>query len=299
MENVIYKIINLVNDKFYVGSTTNKKVRFRRHRRLLRQNRHHCQHLQAAWNMYGESKFSFVVIEHVARKEDLEAAEDAWLVAHVGKPYCYNTGRSSRAPWRGTSGAEAPFYGKTMPESAKAALSEATKQQWAVSDPRTGATHSEETKALISAKVQAAVAEGRAGKFIPSEETRRKMSEALKGNQCAKGHIRSEEHRRRLSEANKGNQNWLGKHHSEESRLKMSKPILEVTTNKEFPSLTAVLQHYSMNMPTLRRALVSGLPISKGRYAGLQFQYAPAKKTVFPGQPGEQTARADDMQTAP
>jgi hypothetical protein len=228
----------------------------------------------------------------------LEAAEDVWLIAHVGKPYCYNVGRSSRAPWRGTSGAEAPFYGKTLPDSAKVALSEATKQQWAVSDPRTGTTHSEETKALISANrigKHAGENHYRYGQTV-SLEVRKKIGDTQRG---VPKPPRSEEHRRHLSEANKGNQNWLGKRHSEESKLKMSKPILEVTTNKEFPSLTAVLEHYNMTMPTLRRALVSGLPISKGRYTGLQFQYAPAKKAVFPGQPGEQTARADDMQTAP
>ena len=65
MTQVIYKIINRVNDKFYVGSTVNKKVRFREHRKQLRGNRHHCKHLQAAWNKYGEVKFDFVVVEEV------------------------------------------------------------------------------------------------------------------------------------------------------------------------------------------------------------------------------------------
>ena len=299
MSNVIYTIRNLVNDHFYVGSTTNRKERWRTHRNKLRSGVHHCHHLQAAWTKYGEEKFLFSVVEEIADVSELQAAEDVWLVAHVGQPYCYNHGTRSGAPWRGVYGVDHPNYGKVVPESTKAAIAEATKRQWAVSDPRTGNKHSEETRAKISAGVQAAVAEGRAGKFIPSEETRRKMSEALKGNQCAKGHIRSEEHRRKLSEANKGNQNWLGKHHSEESRLKMSKGVVEVTSGTKFPSLTAVLQHYEMTMPTLRRALVSGKPIGKGRYTGLQFVYAPATNDTFPGQPGEQTARADDMQTAP
>jgi group I intron endonuclease len=279
MEKVIYKIINLVNDKFYVGSTVNKKVRFRQHRRFLRQNRHHCKHLQAAWNMYGEAKFSFVVAETVSDDENLFAAEQRWLDLWFGTPTCYNSGAAAHAPWRGIFGADHPNYGKTMPDSAKALLSETTKRQWTEADPRTGTIHSEETRAKISAKVQAALAEGRGGKFIPSEETRRKMSEANKGNRGPKGHIRTAEHRRRLSEANKGNQNWLGKRHSDESKAKMSKRVLEVTTNTEFASLTAVLQHYSMTMPTLRRALVAGTPITKGRFSGLQFKYIDATTT--------------------
>jgi hypothetical protein len=160
-----------------------------------------------------------------------------------------------------------------MPAKQKQALSEVTKRQWATSDPRTGQKHTEETKALISAKVQQAVAEGRGGCFIPSEETRKKMSASLMGNQNTKGHIRTEEHRRNLSIANTGNQNWLGKKHSEESKLKMSKQVLETTTGMRFPSLTAVLQHYDMKMPTLRRVLITGKPISRGKFIGLVFQY--------------------------
>jgi group I intron endonuclease len=298
MSKVIYKIVNLVNDKFYIGSTTNKKVRFRQHRKLLRGNRHHCKHLQAAWNMYGESKFDFLVVEEVAEARSLQEVEEIYLLQHVGKDYCYNSGYGANAPWRNAPSHKTPNYGRTMPDSAKATLSEATKRQWTEADPRTGTKHSEETKVLISAnRVGKHAGENhyRYGKTL-SEEVRAKIGDTQRGVHKSP---RSEEHRRKLSEANKGNQNWLGKRHSEESRLKMSKPILELSTNTEFPSLTAVLQHFSMTMPTLRRALVSGVPISKGRFAGLQFQYAPAKKGVFPGQPGEQTARADDMQTAP
>jgi len=273
MEKVIYKITNLVNDKFYVGSTINKKVRFRQHRRFLRQNRHHCKHLQAAWNLYGESKFTFEVVEFVDISLDLAGVEDTYLAEHVGKGHCYNSGYSSRAPWRGAPAHVTPNYGNTMSQEQKTVLSNYTKQQWLDADPRTGTQHSPETKAKISAKVQVALSEGRGGKFIPSEETRRKMSEALKGNQCAKGYKRTPEEIEKIRERTKGNQIWLGKSHSEESKLKMSKQILEVSTNTEFTSLSAALKHYTMTMPTLRRALLSGCPITKGRFAGLQFKY--------------------------
>lgn len=273
MEKVIYKITNLVNDKFYVGSTINKKVRFRQHRRLLRQNRHHCKHLQAAWNLYGELKFAFEVVECVDPFIDLAEVEDTYLTEHVGKNHCYNSGYSSRAPWRGAPAHVTPNYGITMPQEQKITLSNCTKQQWLDADPRTGTQHSEETKAKISAKVQAALAEGRGGKFIPSEETRRKMSEANKGKPGPKGYKRTPEEIEKIRARTKGNQNWLGKHHSEESKLKMSKRIFEVTTNTEFSSLSAALRHYTMTMPTLRRALLAGAPITKGKFTGLQFKY--------------------------
>jgi len=273
---LIYQIRNVVNQKFYVGSTWNMRERFRTHRNKLRRGVHHCHHLQAAWNKYGEDAFKFEVVERLAldtSPAELEAAEDKWLVAHVGKKYCYNHGLRSNAPWRGCDPQDHPNYGRKLTDEEKQVLAEATKRQWETSDPRTGHKHSPETRAKISAKIQEALAEGRGGKFIPSEETRKKMSDALKGNQCAKGYKRTEAEREAIRQRTLGNQNWLGKRHTEESKAKMSKRVIELTTNTEFPSLTAVLEQYGLKMPTLRRALKSDKPISKGPNTGLHFRY--------------------------
>lgn len=273
---VIYKIRNVVNQKFYVGSTTNLYERTRNHRTRLRNNRHHAKHLQAAWNKYGAECFVFEVVEEVSAVELLQAVEDRWLAEHVGKPYCYNKSLYSDTPMRGIPKEQHPSFGTTASPEERAAISAKLKAYYAedpLNHPRAGKRHTEETKTIISAKVRAAVVEGRSGKFIPSEETRLRMSQALKGNQNAKGHVRSEEHRRKLSEANKGNQHWLGKKHTETTKAKISKRVLEVTTNTEFPSLTATLEHYGFKMPTLRRALKTDKPIAKGVHKGLMFRY--------------------------
>jgi len=273
---VIYKIRNVVNQKFYVGSTINMKERTRGHRSRLRNNRHHSPHLQAAWNKYGEDCFKFEVVEEVASVDELQTTEDRWLTEHVGQPYCYNTSKFSDAPWRGVPKELHPSFGSIVSDDEKLRISSALKAYYAEdpdNHPRVGTEHTDETKAKISAKVQQAVVEGRGGKFIPSEETRKRMSQALKGNQNAKGHVRSEEHRRKLAEAVTGNQNWLGRTHTEETKAKLSKRVLETTTGTKFPSLSAVLAHYGLKMPTLRRALVSGRPLSKGPHQGLAFRY--------------------------
>lgn len=183
MTQVIYKIINLVNDKFYVGSTTNKKVRFRQHRKLLRGNRHHCKHLQAAWNKYGESKFDFVVIEEVAQNISLQEVEDRYLKEHVGKPYCYNSGYSSEAPWRNAPAHKTPNFGRKWAPELKAQISASLKQFYAedyFNHPRVGKTHTAETKARISAAKLANPAAPWAGK-TRSDETKAKISAAQKG----------------------------------------------------------------------------------------------------------------------
>ena len=51
----------------------------------------------------------------------------------------------------------------------------------------------------------------------PSEETRRKMSEAKKGKQL------SAEHKKKIGEKSKGRRPMLGKHHTEDTKKKMSK----------------------------------------------------------------------------
>lgn len=275
-ESVIYWIKNKVNGKFYVGSTTQRYVRWKTHRGKLNGNRHHCRHLQAAWNKYGADAFDFKVVEKVVDESLLQEAEDRWLTKHVGKSHCYNHGLRSGAPWRGGKKEDHPRYGAKLTEDQKQNLREATLDQWKTSDPRTGRTHSAEAKQKISAKVQAALAEGRGGKFIPTEETRQKMSEAQKGNQYAKGAVRSEECKKRLSEMARGNQNWLGKTHTEESKTKMGQAVRMISPTGEvsvFPRTTAIKEQFGIFLPTIQRSVRSGKSLAKGPYKGWRFEY--------------------------
>jgi group I intron endonuclease len=276
-EPVIYWIRNKLNGKFYVGSSTQRYVRWRTHKKKLRANTHHCHHLQAAWNKYGEDQFEFSVVERVLQEEGLQAAEDRWLVKHVGKSHCYNAGLRSGAPMRGRTGEAHPNFGKPLSEEQKQRLREAALEQWKNSDPRTGRKHSDKAKAAISAKVQKALAEGKGGKFIPSPETRAKMSAAAKGNPGPKGHVRSVEHRARLSEVNRGNKNWLGKSHSEESRDKMGRAVVSVCPDgveTPYPTITKLRAALGVTPPTIDRALKSGQPLKKGPLKGWSFRYA-------------------------
>lgn len=267
----IYKIINTTNGKFYVGSTTDTRERFRVHRKRLRNNKHHATHLQAAWNKYGEDAFVFHIVETVPEGESLQHAEDRWLADHVGKEYCYNKSKFSGAPWRGTSGDGTPFYKRQHTDDSKELLRQARASQ---DCPRTGKTHSEETKQLIREKKLANPTRYWLGKER-DEETRAKISAAQKGVKKAPGRKVSAEGMEKIRVAAEAGHydHWRGRKHTEESKAKMSKRVFEITNNQEFPSLTAVLKHHGMTMPTLRRALVSGEPISKGKFAGLWFKY--------------------------
>lgn len=93
----IYQITNKKNNKRYIGSSLDIKKRFTTHKRLLNQNKHHCIHLQNAWNKYGEKSFEFKIIKKCDIKDKLKL-EQWYLNNH--KPE-YNISLSSIAPMTG------------------------------------------------------------------------------------------------------------------------------------------------------------------------------------------------------
>lgn len=61
----IYKIVNVKNGKFYVGSSKNIIRRWYIHKSALKNNRHHCIHLQRSWNKHGSDSFKFEIIQEI------------------------------------------------------------------------------------------------------------------------------------------------------------------------------------------------------------------------------------------
>ena len=59
----VYKIINTVNGKIYVGSSKDIQKRWYQHKSKLNENQHGNSYLQNAWNKYGSKSFSFEIIE--------------------------------------------------------------------------------------------------------------------------------------------------------------------------------------------------------------------------------------------
>ena len=71
----IYKITNLINNKIYIGQSTNIQNRWEEHK-FYSSNEHTA--LQAAFKKYGISSFSFEVIEECP-KEKLDEREIYWI----------------------------------------------------------------------------------------------------------------------------------------------------------------------------------------------------------------------------
>lgn len=60
----IYQIKNKLNNKVYIGSSTNVKNRLYKHLWLLKKNKHDNTHLQNSFNEYGEDYFDFSLVEY-------------------------------------------------------------------------------------------------------------------------------------------------------------------------------------------------------------------------------------------
>lgn len=76
----IYKISCLKNNKIYIGSTIQTiRRRLRRHINNLNKNKHHNQHLQNAWNLYGGESFEFEVVEIIENIDLIRDRETYWI----------------------------------------------------------------------------------------------------------------------------------------------------------------------------------------------------------------------------
>jgi len=96
MKSGIYRIINVVNGKLYVGSSTNVAYRLWWHRRELSFNRHENRYLQNAWNKHGESSFKFELLFNCEREQLLQKEQETidrykstWKDS--GYNICFNT----------------------------------------------------------------------------------------------------------------------------------------------------------------------------------------------------------------
>lgn len=86
----IYRIINLVNQKYYLGSSKNIQARWKyEHLKLLRNNKHENIKLQRAWNKYGEINFKLEILEY-CQENELRTKEQHYL--NELKPWASNIG---------------------------------------------------------------------------------------------------------------------------------------------------------------------------------------------------------------
>ncbi len=182
MTTCVYRIRNIKNNDSYYGSAVDVKARFSAHKSLLLRNKHHCIHLQNAWNKYGKENFVFEIIEEILDKSKLIEREQ-WYLDNSSCKYNICDIAGSQLGTRRTdeqrkrmsiskigfqAGSKHPMYGKRG-----------------------------ELSPLFGRKCH--------------NETKRKIGLANKGNKANLGKKFSEEHRKKIGASNKisliGNKN--------------------------------------------------------------------------------------------
>lgn len=96
----VYKIVNTVSNKIYIGSSKNIFKRLREHSQRLLKNVHHCSKLQKSFNTHGFDAFTFCIIGFYQSIEDAHAAEESLLSIYYGNDWCYNSSPFAVLPFR-------------------------------------------------------------------------------------------------------------------------------------------------------------------------------------------------------
>ncbi len=184
----IYKITCKLNNKIYVGQTHKPvNLRFNNHKYELRKGNHFNDHLQRSWNKYGQDAFEFSVLED--NVEDIDAREIYWI----------------------------RFFDSTNPNKGFNRHAGGSKNRLVT----------EETRAKISRSL---MGNTRCIGRVPSQETKEKQRKARLGKKLKP---RSEDTKRKISEALRGSKSihW-GKPGVNR------KQVLCVTTGQVFESAT-------------------------------------------------------------
>ena len=203
MKGGIYKIINTVSGKQYVGSAVNLKERKWKHWSALKGGKHDNSYLQRAWNKYSENAFEFRIVGK-CRPEDLIRLEQE-VMDHLKPEYNLSPTAGSQLGFKHT-------------EETRRKISEAV----------TGRVVSAETKHKMS---EALMGNTNSLGHVTTEETRKKLSKANMGNTNSLGCVPSTETRRKLSVARRRRQipKEVGR---KISKAKMGHVVTEETRQK-------------------------------------------------------------------
>lgn len=243
----IYKIKNLTNNKFYIGST---EVSFRDramdHRWGLRGDYHKNRHLQNSYNKYGEKSFNFIIVNTIPNTDNIRDVEQNYL-DNINWDQSYNINRNADRV--------------EVTEELKEYRSQYMKEKW--QDP--------EWREMMCKKNQDPWNKGEDNPF--SEETIQKMSES------AKNRDNQEYVTKRLRETRKENANRVKVKYvdgEEVGVFKSAQKIYELSKNGYFDLKEEHLRFKSgpraseKLQPVSIRGVCNG---NKDSYKGFVFEY--------------------------
>lgn len=221
----IYKIVNNINGKIYIGQSINIKSRWKDHINALNRGDSSCTLLQRAWNKYGQENFSFEILE-LCSEDMLDEIEIKYI----------NNYDSCNSGYNIESGGNKNKH-----------LSDETKEK--IKTSRIGKKLSDDAKKKMS-QSRIGANNGMYGKNH-SDISKQKMSDSKKGKLGHRqtnyqkerarisnlGKAMSNETKNKISEANKGNV----------PHNKNLRPIFCIELNKVFENASSVSKELKIN----------------------------------------------------
>lgn len=252
MNSGIYKILNNITNKCYVGSTKNFDIRWNQHLKNLKNGRHSSIKLQRSFDKYGENAFSFHIIEYVEYEKNLIIdKENYWIHNLNSKSNGYNIADASFGDVLTNHPNRDEIIKKisaTVNENISNMTEEERRIKWGLygtDNGMFGKTHSDDIKEQMSRNMVGN--NRRTGKKLTDENTRSRLSEIASN---------------RTGEAN----GMFGKSHSKESiekiragnKGKVPKNILEYYIDgKIYKGLPEASKHTGIKESTIRHRCIS------------------------------------------
>ena len=232
----LYKIVNTLNGKVYIGQTVNTGRRWSDHKWLSKHKQE--QYIHRAMNKYGIEKFEYVIIAVCRSSEDANDIEKTLIEQYRSRnqEFGYNIAPGGETPWnKGLSPEQQPMYGKHHSEESRKKISEGN-------IGKKMSPHTDEWKQKCT--------EWLTGRPV-SEETGEKLSNSNKGLK------RSEQTRKRISEYQSG------KNLSSAQKMKISlskrkfndEQELEIFEASKTFSIKELAKIYSCSRPTIVKAI--------------------------------------------
>ena len=202
----VYKIINIINLKYYIGYSINIDKRFKEHKKALENNKHLNILLQRSYNKYGIENFKFDIIHiyktvYETKKKELEYLENIEIRNMLFNLNYNNSGGNILSSHPNKQN----IIKKS--ETQKKKISLLSKDEKKLKYGRIGDKN------------------GMYGKY-QSKETKEKISLVNKGNSYAKGYKHTVETKKKLSDLAKTKikekNPFYGKNHSDETKRKLS-----------------------------------------------------------------------------
>lgn len=263
----VYKISNLVSDRYYIGYSKNINKRFRVHRCKLKNSCHDNIFLQRAYNLDGEDKFIYEIIHRCNTEKEAKEIELQYLTDLTIRDKLYNLNYNNSGGDLLTNHPDKELIREKILKSYTETISKMSCEERKEKYGKIGERN------------------GMYGK-THTEEARKIFSELHMGNTYTKGKKASEETKQKISEIAKqriGEKNpFFGKHHTEETKEKLREKIKGTQSpsrisisidNINYVSMTDASKKLSIPLPTILWRLNSKNPkFNNYKYSELSTQ---------------------------